>query len=288
MRRLRSAAFGVVMFIATLAVLGFLVLPIVAIFARVPLHLLLDQLDDPIVRDALVLTGTANALALAVIILFGTPTAYLLGTRRFRGRTFVITLVELPLVLPPTVAGIGLLAAFDGRIGLLSDILQPLKINVTFTTTAVVLAIVLRRRPVLRAPGHRLVRDARQGHPRRRARGRCGHVAPPAQHQHSAGLDRAGGRRRARVRARSRRVRRDDHVRRQSAGHDADIATPDLPGFRAQLRRRAGDRSAAGDHQRGRAAHGQRLRTTAGPVARRGTRRSSRRRCARAPERSQS
>jgi molybdate transport system permease protein len=141
MRRLRSAAFGVVMFIATLAVLGFLVLPIVAIFARVPLHLLLDQLDDPIVRDALVLTGTANALALAVIILFGTPTAYLLGTRRFRGRTFVITLVELPLVLPPTVAGIGLLAAFDGRIGLLSDILQPLKINVTFTTTAVVLAI---------------------------------------------------------------------------------------------------------------------------------------------------
>ena len=53
----------------------------------------------------------------------------------------MITLVELPLVLPPTVAGIGLLAAFDGRIGLLSDILQPLEINVTFTTTAVVLAI---------------------------------------------------------------------------------------------------------------------------------------------------
>ena len=111
------------MFIATLAVLGFLVLPIVAIFARVPLHLLIDQLDDPIVRDALVLTGTANALALVVILLFGTPAAYLLGTRRFRGRTLVITLVELPLVLPPTVAGIGLLAAFDGRIGLLSDIL---------------------------------------------------------------------------------------------------------------------------------------------------------------------
>jgi molybdate transport system permease protein len=141
MRRLRGPTFGVVMFIATLTVLGFLVLPIVAIFARVPLHLLIDQLDDPIVRDALVLTGTANALALAVILLFGTPAAYLLGTRRFRGRTLVITLVELPLVLPPTVAGIGLLAAFDGRIGLLSDILEPLKVDVTFTTTAVVLAI---------------------------------------------------------------------------------------------------------------------------------------------------
>jgi molybdate transport system permease protein len=141
MSRLRGAAFGAVLFVATLAVLGFLVLPIVAIFARVPLHLLIDQLDDPIVRDALALTATTNAMALGVILLFGTPAAYLLGTRRFRGRTLVITLVELPLVLPPTVAGIGLLAAFAGRIGLLSDILDPLKINVVFTTTAVVLAI---------------------------------------------------------------------------------------------------------------------------------------------------
>jgi molybdate transport system permease protein len=141
MSRLRGAAFGAAIFGATLVVLGFLVLPIVAIFARVPLHLLIDQLDDPIVRDALVLTATANGIALGVILLFGTPAAYLLGTRRFRGRTLVITLVELPLVLPPTVAGIGLLAAFAGRIGLLSDILDPLKINVVFTTTAVVLAI---------------------------------------------------------------------------------------------------------------------------------------------------
>jgi molybdate transport system permease protein len=141
MSRVRGAAFGAVLFVATLAVLGFLVLPIVAIFARVPLHLLIDQLDDPIVRDALALTATTNAMALVVILLFGTPAAYLLGTRRFRGRTLVITLVELPLVLPPTVAGIGLLAAFAGRIGLLSDILDPLKINVVFTTTAVVLAI---------------------------------------------------------------------------------------------------------------------------------------------------
>ncbi len=112
-----------------------------AIFARVPLHLLIDQLDDPIVRDALVLTAITNVLALAVILLFGTPAAYFIGTRRFRGRALAITLVELPLVLPPTVAGIGLLAAFAGRVGLLSDILDPLKINVVFTTTAVVLAI---------------------------------------------------------------------------------------------------------------------------------------------------
>jgi molybdate transport system permease protein len=141
MSRLRDGAFGAGIFVATVVVVGFFVLPIVAIFARVPLHLLIDQVDDPIVRDALELTAITNVIALAVILLVGTPAAYLLGTRRFPGRALVITLIELPLVLPPTVAGIGLLAAFAGRIGLLSDILDPLKINVVFTTTAVVLAI---------------------------------------------------------------------------------------------------------------------------------------------------
>ena len=141
MSRVRDGAFGVGIFVATVVVVGFFVLPIVAIFARVPLHLLIDQLDDPIVLDALELTAITNVIALAVILLVGTPAAYFLGTRRFRGRALVITLVELPLVLPPTVAGIGLLAAFAGRIGLLSDVLDPLKINVVFTTTAVVIAV---------------------------------------------------------------------------------------------------------------------------------------------------
>ena len=141
MSRVRDVLFTVGLFVATFLVLGFLVLPIVAIFARVPVHLLVDQLGDPTVRDALVLTAVTNAIALSVIILVGTPAAYLLGRRRFRGRVFVITLVEIPLVLPPTVAGIGLLAAFAGRIGLLSSIFDPLGVNVVFTTTAVVLAI---------------------------------------------------------------------------------------------------------------------------------------------------
>ncbi len=87
------------------------------------------------------LTATTNAIALAVILLVGTPAAYLLGTRRFRGREVVITLVELPLVLPPTVAGIGLLAAFSGRIGLLADPFQWIGVDVVFTTAAVVIAI---------------------------------------------------------------------------------------------------------------------------------------------------
>src|ERR687889_65648 len=60
-----------------------------------------------------------STTALALIVLFGTPSAWLLATRRFRGRSLVITLVELPLVLPPAVAGIGLLAALgpEGLLG---------------------------------------------------------------------------------------------------------------------------------------------------------------------------
>jgi len=141
MSRLGGVVFTAVLFAATVLALGLLTLPIVAIFARVPLHLLFDQMRDPIVRDALVLTITTNAIALATILLVGMPAAYLLGTRRFRGREIVITLVELPLVLPPTVAGIGLLAAFSGRIGLLAEPFQWIGTDVVFTTTAVVIAI---------------------------------------------------------------------------------------------------------------------------------------------------
>ena len=141
MSRLGSVLFSVVLYAATAVALGLFVLPIVAIFARVPSHLLIDQLQDPVVIDALVLTVVTNAVALVAILLIGTPAAYLLGRRRFRGRAAVITLVELPLVLPPTVAGIGLLAAFAGRIGLLAGVFDRIGVSVVFTTTAVVIAI---------------------------------------------------------------------------------------------------------------------------------------------------
>jgi molybdate transport system permease protein len=80
-----------------------------------------------------------SALAQALVVALGTPTAYLLATRRFRGRTVLVTVVELPLVLPPAVAGIGLFAAF-GRTGLLSS-------SVPFTQLAVVLAIAFVSAP---------------------------------------------------------------------------------------------------------------------------------------------
>ena len=135
-----ARVFSSVLWGACALVLAFLVLPLVAVFTLVPPRELLDQLSSPVVRDALSVTVKTNLVALALILGLGTPAAYLIATRVFPGRALVVTLIELPLVLPPAVAGIGLLAAF-GRAGLLGDELGLLGITVSFTQTAVVLAV---------------------------------------------------------------------------------------------------------------------------------------------------
>jgi molybdate transport system permease protein len=130
-----KVAFG-----ATAAVaLTFLVLPVVAIFLQVSPVTLVRELGDPVARDAVVVSLRTSLVAQALIVVFGTPTAYLLATQRFRGRNVLLTFVELPLVLPPAVAGVGLLAAF-GRMGLLPA-------GVAFTQGAVVLAVAFVAAP---------------------------------------------------------------------------------------------------------------------------------------------
>ncbi len=126
--------------------LAFLTVPILALFTEVPLRDVPGLLKDPAVRDTLAVTLRTNAIANALILGFGTPAAYLLGTRRFPGRGALITLIELPLVLPPAVAGIGLLAAF-GAGGLFGDELQSAGIILPFTEWAVVAAVVFVASP---------------------------------------------------------------------------------------------------------------------------------------------
>jgi molybdate transport system permease protein len=138
--------FYVALVLASGVVALFLLLPLLAIFLRVPPGHLIGQLDDPVVRDALVVSVKTVAIAEAFILVFGTPAAYLVGTNRFPGRRLVLTLVELPLVLPPAVAGIGLLAAF-GRVGLLGSPLRSLGIQLPFTQAAVVIAVAFVASP---------------------------------------------------------------------------------------------------------------------------------------------
>jgi molybdate transport system permease protein len=140
--RLFGPAFAVV----TAVALAFLLLPILAIFVHVPPGELVDRARSDEALDALRVTLRTNLIANVLILAFGTPAAYVLAGRRGRSRAFLVTLVELPLVLPPAVAGIGLLAAF-GRFGLLGDELDALGIQVGFTQLAVVLAVTFVASP---------------------------------------------------------------------------------------------------------------------------------------------
>jgi molybdate transport system permease protein len=110
--------FRIALWLALALVLAFLAVPVLAVFTEAGPGELARSLDDDAALDALRLSLEASAIAVALVVVAGTPAAYLLATRRFRGRALVTTLVELPLVLPPAVAGVALLAAL-GPSGLL-------------------------------------------------------------------------------------------------------------------------------------------------------------------------
>lgn len=143
----RSTAFTAALALALGVAVAFLALPIVALFTQIPLRDIPELLGTAPVRHALEVTARTNLVANAAILLIGTPAAYLLATRSFRGRAALVTVLELPLVLPPAVAGIGLLAAF-GAMGLLGDGLAGWGIVLPFSEWAVVLAIVFVAGPL--------------------------------------------------------------------------------------------------------------------------------------------
>lgn len=121
------------------AFLALLVLPVAGLLLRVPLHALVDRLQAPTVTQALWLSLITSFASSLMVVTLGMPVAYLLAYRRFPGRRVLETVIDLPMVLPPTVAGVGLLLAF-GRVGLVGHVLTPLGITIPFTTAAVVLA----------------------------------------------------------------------------------------------------------------------------------------------------
>lgn len=118
---------------------AFLALPLIALLLRVPLSDLGAYLNRPLVQDSLRLSILTTGLSLALMLLFGTPVAYVLGRYRFPGKRLFETLIEVPLVLPPAVAGVALLLAF-GRRGMFGPALETAGLEIAFSTAAVVLA----------------------------------------------------------------------------------------------------------------------------------------------------
>ncbi len=125
--------------LATLPLVLFLLLPMVALLLRVVPSAMVESLRTDSVQRAIRLSLLTSLVSTGVTLLLGTPVAYLLARRRFRGRALLETLIDLPMVLPPAVAGLALLLTF-GRRGLLGIYLDPLGITIPFTATAVVFA----------------------------------------------------------------------------------------------------------------------------------------------------
>lgn len=125
----------------------FLVLPTMALMLRSATPSALSVMFSPVATEALRLSLVTTTAAMMLTVLLGTPLAYLLARHRFRGRRLVDALVDLPLLLPPVIAGVGLLLVF-GRRGFIGAQLAEFGITIGFTSIAVVIAQVFVASPL--------------------------------------------------------------------------------------------------------------------------------------------
>ncbi len=125
---------------------AFFIIPFIALVWRaLTLQGSTPATEFSIVSAITVSLGT-TALAIIVTVLFGTPLAYFMARYRFRLKRLLTVFVELPIVMPPVVAGLALLSAF-GRRGLIGMHLAEHGITIPFTVAAVVLAQVFVSSP---------------------------------------------------------------------------------------------------------------------------------------------
>jgi molybdate transport system permease protein len=125
--------------IAVAITLSFIFLPMIAVFLDMTPKEIWTQLQTPLAHQALKLSVYTTFISLALILLFGTPLAYFLANRQFPGKQILDVLIQLPIVIPPAVAGVGLLMVF-GRFGILGEWLDIYGIQVGFTIVAVIMA----------------------------------------------------------------------------------------------------------------------------------------------------
>ncbi len=142
----RTQLFRGVLTLALAITLLFLLIPIAALLLQVPVRELPALLRETAVTSALLVSLKTSLIANILFLAIGTPAAYLMALGRFRGRPLLLTLIELPLVLPPAVAGIALLTAF-GAFGLLGSTLAQFGVVLPFTQAAVVIAVTFVAAP---------------------------------------------------------------------------------------------------------------------------------------------
>jgi len=145
-RNLRHGTWRTAGYVLGGGMLTFLLFPVLALFVTGSPADWLAGVRHPITGPALLLSLTTTALSLGVLVVFGTPLAWWLGRSQARVARIVETVVQLPIVVPPAVAGLALLLAF-GRRGLIGPLLEGLGVDIAFSTIAVVLAQVFVAAP---------------------------------------------------------------------------------------------------------------------------------------------
>ena len=124
----------------------YLTLPIVALFFLTTPELFFSSLSNPEVQKALWLSLVTSVISLCIVVLVGTPFAFAHSRYTYPGKMIVDTLIDLPLVLPPAVAGLALLVLY-GRAGLVGQYLNVFGITLAFTTLAVIMAQIFVASP---------------------------------------------------------------------------------------------------------------------------------------------
>ncbi len=133
--------------VAALALLaGFISLPLVSLLVWMVDKGAWRAMASPVAMDALLLSVKTTTITMAILLVVGTPAAYVLARADFRGNRVINTLVDIPVVLPPSAAGIALLLAF-GRLGLVGQYLDVFGVTLSFTTAAVVMAEIFVAAP---------------------------------------------------------------------------------------------------------------------------------------------
>ena len=133
--------------VAALALLaGFISLPLISLVVWTVDKQAWLAMASPIAVDALLLSVRTTAITMVILLVVGTPAAYVLARVDFRGNRVINTLIDIPVVLPPSAAGIALLLAF-GRLGLVGKYLDIFGVTLSFTTAAVVMAEVFVAAP---------------------------------------------------------------------------------------------------------------------------------------------
>jgi molybdate transport system permease protein len=126
--------------------MAFIALPVAALFLKSPLNETFASLHDPMVLDALRLSLMTSTITTAVVVIMGTPIAYINARFSYFGKETADSLIDLPVIMPPAVAGIALLVAF-GRMGIVGHYLSAFGISIAFTTLAVIIAQVFVSSP---------------------------------------------------------------------------------------------------------------------------------------------